>query len=266
MRKIAIIIVVLLTSYLSMSCKIENITNRPTCLKVVFQEVPSEVDRVNLVFEYMDGFTFVDTVSRQYFDNYEISIRKGRFYLAAFGNMDKMKYDQGYTVPLGCEADRLYVDFKELYCDGDYNCDSIYLKKGFVNLKVRVMGCAEEFDEVFLYVSSSAVGYDLHGNIKIGKYEHRPSVMKEPEADTPYYEFSSRIVRQSEEDVNIELYVRKNNHDRIIKTVNLSDIISEQKLDLQEAEDIFVLIDLAESTIALSIEEWEDMDYSEIEM
>lgn len=184
------------------SCIFEDREHCPVYLTLDFSGVPEEVGNVLLFLEHEDGYLYRDTVySRDFRSTYEIPVQKGRYHVAAFGNISEMVFDRGYCVTPGRQADSLYTCFHTASYTGDLAADTINMAKDHIGLHIRVLGRAEDPDSIFVRIESSSVGYSLYGDIIGGTYIHVPEAAHIAEDDAGYYEFSSRILRQKEEDL-----------------------------------------------------------------
>ncbi len=266
MRKIAIIFVVVLIAYSCRSCILEERTGCPSYLTLCFPDPPVGVENVFLVFRYGDGVVERDTLSRDELENYERPVRREFFSLAAYSNISEMEYADGYQIPMGCEADSLYTDFLSVFCDDDLECDTVLLSKDFIGLHIRVLGYGGEYDSVCVAVNSSAVGYDLYGNVMTGRYRHIPEAACCPDSVRSYYEYYSRILRQVEDNMTLEVYVVDEDDNELVKSVELPDLSSVGKVAGKEMEDLYIQVDVSKSLVSIKVEDWHNMDYVEIEM
>ncbi len=266
MMKMARLLVIILITYSFSSCIFEDRSGCPAYFNVDFTDVPLSIGTVYLVYQFQNGEVCMDTVFRHLFDTYERTVPRERFYLAAFGNICSMQYSNGLEVPFGAEADSIYTDFRELYCDDDFLYDKISLKKDFIRLSVRVMGYGRDYDSLYLEINSTAVGYDLYGNVLRGKYRHRPCATHVPKSANDFYEFSSRLIRQQEDDIVIDLYVSTDGESDLVKSINVSDLVSAGEVVVDSTDDLFVIIDFSLSVIVLSPVGWDYTDFVEIEI
>ncbi len=266
MGKMTKCIVIALITYSLSSCIFEDRSGCPAYFEADFSNVPVSVDEIYLIYQYHSGLILTDTVRRESFDTYEVAIPQGRFYLAAFGNVRNMQYRQGYVVPPGLEADSLYTAFRELCGDDDPLYDRISLEKNFISLCVRVMGYGEDYDSAYVAINSTAVGYDLRGNVISGKYMHQPYSIHNPDEHGSYYEFTSRLIRQPEDDIVIDLYVAVGNESELLKSINISELLEVGDAGNKGADDIFVVIDFSSSVVKLSPDGWDHTPIVEIEI
>lgn len=265
MRKIAIVGIVILIAYISKSCILEDRENCPAYLSLDFMNPHSDVKSVYLILSYENGLKIRDTLSREELSDYEIPVRRGTFSIAAFANIENMLYEDGYIVNIGGEADSVYTGFGEIYCDEDLCMDTVILKRDFISLHIRMLGYAEEYDSVYVSVHSSTVGYDLKGNVRYGDFRHTPEALSVPDSSRSHYEYLSRLVRQTDDDLSIKVYVVREGVEECIKSVSLPDIFTGEEVYAGE-EEVYVVIDFSKSTISISVEDWNCMDYVEIEM
>ncbi len=259
-------IVIVLITYSFSSCIFEDRSGCPAYFEADFIDVTSSVNKIYLVYQFESGLTFIDTVLRPSFDTYGRTVPRGRFYLAAFGNVRNMQYRQGFSVPEGMEADSLYTAFRELCSDDDLLYDQISLEKDFIRLSVRVMGYGLGYDSVYVAIRSNAVGYDLKGDVMPGEYMHKPFAVHEPDSADSFYEFSSRIIRQPEDDIVIDLYVSLKGESELLGSINVSELAAGGGFLVDNSQDLFVVIDFSSSTVTLSPEGWNHTHFVEIEI
>ncbi len=265
MRKIAIVGIVILIAYISKSCILEDRENCPAYLSLDFMNPHSDVKSVYLILSYENGLKIRDTLSREELSDYEIPVRRGTFSIAAFANIENMLYEDGYIVNIGGEADSVYTGFGDICCDGDLCVGTVLLERNFISLHIRMLGYAEDYDSVYVSVHSSAVGYDLKGNVISGNFRHTPDALIVPDSTLSHYEYLSRLVRQTGGDLSIRIFVVREGVEECIKIVSLPDIFAGDGVYAGE-EEVYVVIDFSKSTISISMEDWDCMDYVEIDM
>lgn len=250
------------------SCIFEDREHCPVYLTLDFSGVPEEVGNVLLFLEHEDGYLYRDTVySRDFRSTYEIPVQKGRYHVAAFGNISEMVFDGGYCVTPGRQADSLYTCFHTASYTGDLAADTINMAKDHIGLHIRVLGRAEDPDSIFVRIESSSVGYSLYGDIIGGTYIHVPEAAHIAEDDAGYYEFSSRILRQKEEDLTLEICAVDNGADTTLTAIPLAARLQEAgiAMDSVNLEDVYLTIDYAHYSMTVSPVDWYDNGQVEIE-
>lgn len=259
----------LLISAFASSCIWEERDGCPTYLSIDFSQTPEEVKSIILMLRYEDGYSIIDTIPKKdYMSMYEIPVKRGSPYLSAYGNIEKMVFDDGFTVVTGEESDDIYTDFRKNTYDRDLSNDTIILKKNNIGLYIRVLTAADSSYSVEITTECSGIGYSYSGEIIEGKFCHTPVPSHYPSDTEEYYEFRSRIVRQKNADAMITIRSVSEDNTREILEIPLSDKLDAAGMDLcdNELKDLYITINHSLTSMMVSVEEWNREEHIEIEI
>ena len=262
MRQIKATAIIFLFISLSPGCIIEDRSNCPTYLTLDFSDTPEEVSDIHLFIISEDGRMFKDTIDRsQFTDLYEVSFKRGKTDIATFGNVDRMVYSNGYSIAEGDDADNLYTCFITSAYRNDLSYEKISVLKNNIGLHIRVMGYAS--DSLQIMVTSSSIGYDLHGNIMDGDFTHRPEAVHTPTDDEAYFEFFSRVTRQKDEALTLTVYAVSGT---TVIVLPLFSLLVEAGIDMSDEslEDLYLTVDCALSSLTVSPEGWDSTEHTDI--
>ena len=262
MRQIKAIAVIILVMSLNPGCIHEDRSNCPTYLTLDFSDTPEDVSYIHLFIRSEDGKVFRDTIVRSEFaDLYEVSFKRGQTDIAAFSDIDRMVYDNGYRIAEGDDADNLYTCFTTSVYRSDLSSDKITVLKNNIGLYIRVMGHAS--DNLYIVVESSSIGYDLHGNILDGNFEHRPEALHTPNDEEAYFEFFSRITRQKDESLTLTVYTTSG---ATVAVIRLFPLLVEAGIDMNDEslEDLYLTVDHTLSSLIVSPDGWDSTEHTEI--
>lgn len=241
------------------SCIWEDRKACPACLTLDFSSVPENVERIYLVVKHRDGWTHMDTLRRQDFGTpYEAAVKKGGISVAAFGNIDRMQYDNGYTVPPGEQADSIYTCFLHEEYTSDLEYDTVTMHKNFIGLHIRVLKEALPGDSIRLSITSPSIGYNIGGEIAEGKFAHTPERIPETPENSGYFQYISRITRQKDSSLSLEISAVEGDYTGTITEIGLSRHLEEAGIDMnaEELGDLYMTVDFSRSTISVSPEDW----------
>lgn len=258
-----------MVSGLLSSCIMEERDGCPSYLSIDFSGTPEEVKSIILLLRYEDGFCIMDTVLREDYANpYEIPVRRGTPFVSAFGNVDKMVFDDGFSIIRGEESDKIYTDFRKGCYNGDLSHDTIKLGKSYIGLYIRVMNPAEASCSVEITTECSSIGYSYSGEILEGIFRHTPEPHHIPTAEEGYYEFLSRIVRQKNGDAVLRIKSVQNGAEEEILEIPLSEKLKAAGMDMgsKDLQDIFITINYSRSSMKISVDDWERTEHIEIEI
>ncbi|HIZ88018.1 MAG TPA: hypothetical protein IAC03_07690 [Candidatus Coprenecus pullistercoris] len=262
MRQILIITASLILC-LVQSCIWEDRSGCPTYLRLDLSNIPDTISHINLAITG-NGNVMTDTVmSKDFNRSYEVRIKRGHTRIAAFGNTDRMTGDkEGLRIERGNDADNIYTCFISAVYDQDLSFDTLYLHKNNIGLHIRIFG--EASDSLNITVKSTSVGYGLDGRILTGEFLHHPSTTHyTPPEGKAYFEFFSRITRQSDESLSITVFSTSRTPAAVIL---LSGFLEEAGIDMtdEDLKDLFLTLDLSVPRLTISPESWDATDYTEI--
>ena len=262
MRQIKAITALVLAMALCHGCIIEDRSQCPTFLTLDFTDTPEEVSCIHLFITSDNGGVIKDTIAGSEFkDLYEVSFKRGKTGIAAFGNIDNMAYGNGYSIPEGYDSDNLYTCFITTVYRGDLSYEKVTVLKNNIGLHIRVMGCAS--DSLRIVVESSSIGYDLHGNIMDGDFTHRPKAIHTPTDEEAYFEFFSRITRQKDDNLTLTVYTASGT---TITAIQLFSLLLEAGIDMSDESlaDLYITVDYSLSSLTVSPEGWDSTEHTEI--
>lgn len=262
MGQIKTLTALVLTVVFVQACIMEDRSNCPAYLTLDFSETPEKVSEIHLFIEDSKGYLFKDTLPANKFGiPYEIPVRRGELHIAAFGNIDRMMYDYGYRIHEGEDADSLYTCFISMACNDDLSFQHIIPVKNYIGLNIRIIGNIS--DSLGITVESTSVGYGLSGEIIEGIFRHSPNTTHLPSSEEAYFEFFSRVLRQKDESLSVTV---RGTSDTILARVPLSAFLYDAGINMNDdaLKDLYITLDIALSSIILSLESWNSTNHTEI--
>jgi hypothetical protein len=254
------------------SCILEDRGKCPAYLTLDLSETPREVDSLYMVLQYQEGTTFTKTINKENFlDEYEIAIPRGEGYLAVYGNIDTSSYNNGYIVPFGCAADNIFTHFSQI----DYNMDLIKEKidvmKNNMGIIVKILGKSRDNSRIHIEIEGDKIGYSNDGRTLDGTFLHRPDNLHEPTNGEDYYMFKSRVTRHdSNSNLTLKVYSTGDNAPNKVKLIyetSIMEKLSAAGISMNDPslKDICITVDQAVPSITIGIDQYEDMEHTELE-
>ncbi|HIZ86305.1 MAG TPA: FimB/Mfa2 family fimbrial subunit [Candidatus Coprenecus stercoravium] len=264
MRQILVIAASVLLTGITNGCVFQDRSGCPAYLSLDFSGTQDEVSDIHLVIRQEDGHIYRDTLHKDEFRNvYELPVRRGKVDLAAFGNIDRMAFDDGFLIEQGNDADNLFTFFLSATYDQDLSFDTVTLRKDFTGLHIRIAG--EQHDSLEISIECNSVGYGLDGKIIEGRFIHYPESSFIDDGNMHYYDFFSRITRQM--DTSLTLTVSSCSGARAtVAVIPLSGYLSEAGIDMESAgiSDLFLTFDISRSSLVISTESWTSTEHINI--
>lgn len=261
-RQVKMAAIAVITMYAVQACIIEDRSTCPSYLTLDFSETPDCVSDIHLVLSSNDGYLFRDTIAESWYqETYVIPVKRGETTVSVFGNADGMIYDGGYRVKEAHIPGELYTFFTAIDCHGDLSFQKVTVLKNYIGLYIRVTG--RQCDSLSVLLESSSAGYDLKGGILEGRFIHRPANIHVPTAGEEYFEFTSRVTRQKNDDLTLSVL---NASGKTIAVIPLSPYLEKAGIDMngKELEDLYMTVDVALSSLTLSIDGWDSTNHTEI--
>lgn len=262
MRQIKAIAAVVMAVALSHGCIFEDRSDCPSFLTLDFSRTPEDISDIHLVITTADKRIIRDTIDRnEFMVPYEVSVRRGETGIAAFGNIDRMIYGNGYRVAEGEDADNLYTCFIKSVYRGDLSSEKVTVLKNNIGLHVRVLGSSS--DSLHIEVVSSSTGYDLQGHIMEGIFRHLPDAIHTPSDKEAYFEFLTRVTRQKDDDLTLSVYTGSGKE---ITSICLLPLLTDAGIDMDDEilQDLYITVDVALSCLTVSPEDWNHTGHTEI--
>lgn len=264
MSKITLIALIITTLT---SCIFEKRDQCPSYITFDLSDTPEEVDRVFLVLKYEDGMEIKDTVDLLDTTSakHELAIPKGRVYIAAYGNVSRMVYDNGYSAPKGWPIDKLYTHFSQENIDSESCREKIMVKKDYIALFFKIMEKPHRPSGVILELFGNSIGYTNSGRIMKGDFYHSPEPENKPTAEEPFIKFSSIIPRIAKGE-DFRLSISTEGASSPLADISLSEKLYEAGIDMtsEEIQDLYLTIDISRASILISAKDFESTPHQKI--
>lgn len=257
---------VLISLIISISCIHENRDECPSYLTLDLGDVPEGIENIFMVLEYEDGTTVLDTIPLASMGSvYEKAVPRGPVQMAIYGNIRNMRYDNGFTVPVGLPADNIYTYFQRKDIDSDLTIENINISKNNIGINVKIKGYSQPDSSVLVFLEGSAVGFTNNGAVAKGRFYHHmyPATHLKGESNT--YLYNSRIPRMDKNDTFHLNLITSDNGDTIA-SISIGDKMESSGMDLSAAElnDLFLTIDISRSTLKISVGNFDAIPHHEI--
>ena len=173
-----------------------------------------------------------------------------------------MMYDYGYRIHEGEDADSLYTCFISMACNDDLSFQHIIPVKNYIGLYIRIIG--DISDSLGITVESTSAGYGLSGNIIEGIFRHSPNTTHLPSSEEAYFEFFSRVLRQKDDSLSVTV---RGTSGQILARIPLSAFLYDAGINMNDdaLKDLYITLDIALSSIILSLEGWNSTNHTEIQ-
>lgn len=190
-------------------------------------------------------------------DMWETTVPKGIVHYTAYtGTSSCMPSGSTLVIPEGNQCDSLWAYCTSVICEGEDASDRVYLHKQFCTVTMEFT--RDIGGRPGAVVTGHSAGMSLEGLSPVeGTFRYSP-------ADDGQGHFIFRLPRQADSVLDVEI-TRDGKH---YETFPLGTIISRTGYDwtAQDLDDIYVGVDLIESTVTIRLEKWEEGTVYELEI
>lgn len=190
-------------------------------------------------------------------DCWEVTVPRGTVHYTALSGVDACVLSgQTVVIPEGMQCDSLWAYHATVNCEGEQARDRVVPHKQFCTVTMEFT--RDIGGRPGAVVTGHSAGMSLESLTPVeGPFRHSP-------ADDGQGHFIFRLPRQADSVLDVEI-TRDGKH---YETFPLGTIISRTGYDwtAQDLDDIYVGVDLIESTVTIRLEKWEEGTVYELEI
>ena len=268
-RRIFPVFATLVLVFVSPACSVwEDREDCPCWLDILFDRCTAE-DTLQVAGWNGTTIFFEEIVPADWPDGFEHEVVKGLVRTCVFRGIENSVRD-GYelTIPIGSQADRVFLHRAEVVCSGEFAVDTVKLRKEWttVNVKVRVDGvevtpmtrAGESLEGYHFVVRGDICGTDLLTGNPIGG-----EFMFEPQAGE-YGVFTFRLPRHDgyAEELFLDIY----REGVLVDEMELGRQLAGAGYDWSEEDlsDVDMNLNMATRDVTITVQPWEDQGYEDI--
>lgn len=225
----------------------------PSYLKVSFEDRPHIDSRVGLL-GWDSAELFRDTIDVADYDPYWIkAVRKGELTFSAYRSkgVDAAMKSHYVVSPEGFQADSLYGFHTKVDVNEEVSYVNVSLKKQFCTVFLDIRRSATEMRDFTFRVNGNTCGFDVLNFEPVPGLFNFSATSPAGDRIVPF-----RIYRQMDDSISVIVYKMGG----IVGSYPLGVYIRRMgyNWDAEELQDIYVVVDLVEGQILISVEGWEE--------
>jgi hypothetical protein len=253
------------------SCILEERGSCPSYLTLDLSSTPDEVETLYLILQYNDGRIFRDTLYKEeLISRHDVAVPRGSASVAAYGNISKMVYDNGYITTRGYPADNIYTYFSKGEYLTDLSSDTISVTKSNMAIHIKVLGSVKASEGLDVEISGTCIGYSDSGEIVQGEFYHTPENLHTPTGEEDFYYFLTRVTRHpSGSPLALRLstqYPNSAERDTLLE-ISIHEKMGQAGFSMSDPhlQDLYLTIDQSRSSISISVDDFDSANHVEVE-
>ena len=239
------------------ACSVKEDRNPCPCLLELDIDGPERIRSlpVDILVTSKEDFVLHDTLEFWKEEGlYSISVPRAELHVRAWCGGGRYVSEEGLRIPKGNECPRIYMHDSDVFPEGEYHKENVYLKKNHCVLTILKEG--EEGDFSGMVLKGNVAGYDEVGRPVRGDFEFCPEDSGEG--------YEAVLPRQTDDSLMLELEDAKGN--RIAFSLGRYIEASGYDWSAPELDDVTVTLDYALTEIILNINGWESVYRYDIEI